>query len=141
MNGDYEPEMRILEKRAHIQDVYAQVRLDYPSLPPLRDFQVASIPHKSQHGQFQADIIGSAADNEDASHILSCLPTGYGKSLPMLLLSLFLPQGIRVSVVIDFWYIHTDACTRCVIDSLLKCENSENLIWSDTEPGGAQNPG
>ena len=30
------------------------------------------------------------------------------------------------SVVIDFWYIHTDGCTRCVIDSLLKCENREN---------------
>ena len=101
MNGDYEPEVRILEKRAHIQDVYTQVRLGYPSLPPLRDFQVAStpahhIPHKSQHGQFQADIIASAADNEDAFHVLSCLPTGYGKSLPMLLLSLFLPQGTTI---------------------------------------------
>ena len=223
MNGN-EEEVRILEKRAHIQAVYEQVRLGYPSLPPLRDFQVASIPHKSQHGQFQADIIASAADNEDASHILSCLPTGYGKSLPMLLLSLFLPQGMTIdytgqvqptfttgsitvivvpltsiadqlkmecsrlglsavvggevvahwsclkyqssiqlgpeemrsellkrphilicsaeflsseevdpghllqltSVVIDFWYIHTDGCTRCVIDSLLKCENREN---------------
>ena len=83
MNGE-EEEVRILEKRAHIQDVYEQVRLGYPSLPPLRDFQVASIPHKSQHGQFQADIIASAADNEDAFHILSCLPAGYGKSLPML---------------------------------------------------------
>ena len=30
------------------------------------------------------------------------------------------------SVVIDFWYIHTDGCTCCVIDSLLKCENREN---------------
>ena len=95
MNGE-EEEVRILEKRAHIQDVYEQVRLGYPSLPPLRDFQVASIPHKSQHGQFQADIIASAADKEDASHILSCLPTGYGKSLPMLLLSLFLPQGMTI---------------------------------------------
>ena len=83
MNGN-EEEVRILENRAHIQAVYEQVRLGYPSLPPLRDFQVASIPHKSQHGQFQADIIASAADNEDASHILSCLPKGYGKSLPML---------------------------------------------------------
>ena len=93
--------MRILEKRAHIQDVYTQVRFGYPSLPPLRDFQVAStpahhIPHKSQHRQFQADIIASAADDEDAFHILSCLPTGYGKSLPMLLLSLFLPQGMTI---------------------------------------------
>ena len=55
MNGEgaEEVEVSILEKRAHIQDVYAQVRLTYPSLPPLRDFQVASIPalhipHKSQ---------------------------------------------------------------------------------------------
>ena len=105
MNGEgaEEVEVRILEKRAHIQDVYEQVRLSYPSLPPLRDFQVTSIParhipHKSQYGQFQADIIASAADDEDAFHILSCLPTGYGKSLPMLLLSLFLPQG-----TIDYW--------------------------------------
>ena len=95
MNGE-EVEVRILEKRDHIQDVYAQVRLGYPSLPPLRDFQHHHIPHKSQHGQFQADIIASAADDEDAFHILSCLPTGYGKSLPMLLLSLFLPQGMTI---------------------------------------------
>ena len=62
MNGEgaEEVEVRILEKRAHIQAVYEQVRLGYPALPPLRDFQVASIPHKSQHGQFQADIIASA---------------------------------------------------------------------------------
>ena len=38
-------------------------------------------------GQFQADILASAADDEDAFHILSCLPTGYGKSLPMLMLN------------------------------------------------------
>ena len=94
--------MRILEKRAHIQDVFAQVRLGYPSLPPLRDFQVASSPrHHIPHnynmvGQFQADILASAADDEDAFHILSCLPTGYGKSLPMLMLSLFLPQGTTI---------------------------------------------
>ena len=81
MNGE-EEEVRILEKRARVQVVYEQIRLGYPALPPLRGFQVASIPHKSQHGQFQADIIASAADidNEDASHILSCLPTGYGNN-------------------------------------------------------------
>ena len=47
-------------------------------------------------GQFQADILALAADDEDAFHILSCLPTGYGKSLPMLMLSLFLPQGTTI---------------------------------------------
>ena len=54
MNGE-EEEVTILEKRARIQVVYEQVRLGYPALPPLRDFQVASspthhIPHKLQHG-------------------------------------------------------------------------------------------
>ena len=54
------------------------------------------------------------------------------------------------SVVIDFWYIHTDGCTCCVIDSLLKCENRENgwggknevlnLICSDTEPVARLSP-
>ena len=90
----------ILEKRARIQDHYAQVLLSHPSLPPLRDFQVASIPalyipHKAQYGQFQADIKASVADQEDDFHILSYLPTEYGKSLPMLLLSLFLPPGMN----------------------------------------------
>ena len=46
MNGEggEEVEGRILEKRAQIQEVYAQVRVGYPSLPSLRDFQVAGIP-------------------------------------------------------------------------------------------------
>ena len=46
MNGEggEEVEGRILEKRAQIKDVYAQVCVSYPSLPPLRDFQVADIP-------------------------------------------------------------------------------------------------
>ena len=60
--GGEEVEVGILEKRARIQDLYEQVLLNHPSLPPLRDFQVASIsalyiPHKAQYGQCQADII------------------------------------------------------------------------------------
>ena len=33
----------------------------------------------------QADITAAAIDQEDRRHILSCLPTGMGKALPMLL--------------------------------------------------------
>ena len=46
MNGEggEEVEGRILEKRAQTQEVYAKVRVGYPSLPSLRDFQVAGIP-------------------------------------------------------------------------------------------------
>ena len=42
--GGEEVEVGILEKRARIQELYEQVLLSHPSLPPLRDFQVASIP-------------------------------------------------------------------------------------------------
>ena len=106
--------------------------LSYPSLPPLRDFQVTSIParhipHKSQYGQFQADIIASAADDEDAFHILSCLPTGYGKSLPMLLLSLFLPQG-----TIDYW-IYRPISFHCRFN-YCNC-GAPDIYWGPTEDG------
>ena len=47
--GVEEVEGRILEKRAHIREVYAQVRVCYPSLPPLRDFQVAGMQYPSQN--------------------------------------------------------------------------------------------
>ena len=45
MNGEggEEVEGRLLEKRAHIQVLYAQVHVSNPSLPPLREFQVAGI--------------------------------------------------------------------------------------------------
>ena len=98
MNGGGAEEVRILEKRAHIQNVCAQLRQSFPSIPLLRNFQVGgkhpSTWYRSQWGQFQADIIACAVDHKDPSHILSCLPTGYGKSIPMLLLSLFLPPGM-----------------------------------------------
>ena len=53
--GGEEVEVGILEKRARIQELYEQVLLSHPSLPPLRDFQVASIPalfipHKAHYG-------------------------------------------------------------------------------------------
>ena len=40
----------------------------------------------------QADIISAAVD-QDERHILSCLPTGMGKTLPMLIASQLLPPG------------------------------------------------
>ena len=40
----------------------------------------------------QADIAGAAIDQQDNHHILSCLPTGMGKTLPMLITACLLPQ-------------------------------------------------
>ena len=43
--------------------------------------------------QLQADITSAAVSEEERHHILSCLPTGMGKTLPMLLTSQLLPLG------------------------------------------------
>ena len=54
--------------------------------------------HKQPGGIWTAQYAHCAVDREDPSHILSCLPTGYGKSIPMLLLSLFLPPGMTYDI-------------------------------------------
>ena len=41
----------------------------------------------------QADITAAVVDEEERHHILSCLPTGMGKTLPMLIASQLLPLG------------------------------------------------
>ena len=43
--------------------------------------------------QMKADIAACALDQADNSHVLSCFPTGMGKTLPMLLTSVLLPEG------------------------------------------------
>ena len=42
----------------------------------------------------QVDILCRALNKEQEGHIMCAFPTGYGKSLPMLLLGLFMPKGI-----------------------------------------------
>ena len=39
------------------------------------------------------DILESAVDSGDPHHILCALPTGFGKTMPMLLLGHLLPPG------------------------------------------------
>ena len=39
------------------------------------------------------DILQSALDADDRSHMMVALPTGYGKTMPMLLLGHLLPTG------------------------------------------------
>ena len=40
----------------------------------------------------QLDILQSALDQDDPNHILCALPTGFGKTMPMLLLGHLLPE-------------------------------------------------
>ena len=41
----------------------------------------------------QADIVRCAIDDAESCHIMGALPTGYGKSLPMLKTGLLMPPG------------------------------------------------
>ena len=49
MNGGGAEEVRILEKRAHIQEVCAQLRQSFPSIPLLHEFQVGGNWQAPQH--------------------------------------------------------------------------------------------
>ena len=49
----------------------------------------STLPHFS----IQADIVAAALDTEGGHHLLGALPTGFGKSLPMMVLALLLPPG------------------------------------------------
>ena len=48
----------------------------------------------SQIVVLQVDILCRALHKEEEGHLLCAFPTGYGKSLPMLLLGLLMPEGI-----------------------------------------------
>ena len=47
----------------------------------------------------QLDILMSALNADDPNHILGALPTGFGKTLPMLLLGHLLPKGASSQIV------------------------------------------
>jgi hypothetical protein len=41
----------------------------------------------------QADVLAAITDPSSDKHFLSCFPTGYGKTYPMLLASSLSPKG------------------------------------------------
>ena len=41
----------------------------------------------------QVDILTIALDAREEGHLMCAFPTGYGKSMPMMLLGLFMPKG------------------------------------------------
>ena len=51
-----------------------------------------------QSKALQADIVACAIDGSENCHIMGALPTGYGKSLPMLVTGLLMPRGIYVNL-------------------------------------------
>jgi len=47
----------------------------------------------------KADLIWAATDPDDRQHLLGAVPTGYGKSLPMLVAALLLPPGSTTIII------------------------------------------
>ena len=87
------------EQRNAVKEAFLMLREHYPGLPAqLRDFQVEYCAcERLDTGHFviilQADIVRCAIDDDETCHIMGALPTGYGKSLPMLVTGLLMPPG------------------------------------------------
>ena len=65
----------------------------------LHDVSAGGSPMKffSAYVSMQADIVAAALDTSSGGHhLLGALPTGFGKSLPMMVLALLLPPGITI---------------------------------------------
>ena len=88
----------LFEARDNVLGAYQQLRDSHPAFPEsLRDFQVIKSTIKSTACTLlplQADIVAAAINAEDCHHILSSLPTGMGKTLPMIVASCLLPPGV-----------------------------------------------
>ena len=87
-------------ERERVLTAYERLRVHHPALPPnLRDFQVVfHMKRRNFEGEFlfeQVDLISAMTNSEARDHLLGALPTGYGKSLPMLVDFLLLPPGIE----------------------------------------------
>ena len=70
----------ILLRRAEIKDAYARLLEEHPALPQeIRDFQVQLETWSLALNCSQADVT-AAALSQDSHHILSSVPTGWGKT-------------------------------------------------------------
>ena len=107
----------LFTRRVKVMNAYTLLERNHPTLPPnLRDFQVLflrliAVRIALEIWWLQADVIGAAVYVEERHHILSCFPTGMGKSLPMLITSQLLPRGNFF--VIDHCYWTYSLCTTC----------------------------
>ena len=93
----------LLGRRAAVLDKYEGLKTTYPELPSnLCDYQV-SCSHLACVRRiyftltltFYADVVAELLSGEK-SHVLSCFPTGSGKSLPMLVAALLMPPGKQI---------------------------------------------
>ena len=106
----------ILQRRVEIKDAYALLLTEHPALPPeIRDFQVQLETCSLVFNCSQADVT-AAVLSQDSHHILSSVPTGWGKTLPMLLAALLMPPGDTIPYFFDD---SLDHCTPGSTTSIL----------------------
>ena len=136
-------------ERERVLSAYERLRVHHPALPPnLRDFQVVfHMKRRNFEGEFlfeQVDLISAMTNSEAKDHLLGALPTGYGKSLPMLVASLLLPPGIELALVcyqayIDWrrWTLHQRnwmkanlSCLLAVSPSSQPCPSNQSRVQS-----------
>ena len=60
------------------------------------------------------DILESALDEDDPHHIMCALPTGFGKSMPMLMLGHLLPPGAVCLISIN----NCDILTSLILEAV-----------------------
>ena len=90
----------------------------------------------------QADIAGAAIDQQDHHHILSCLPTGMGKTLPTLITACLLPQedlelgvgGSTTILVVPLTSIKQQLMDDCGRMSISVLDGDQVVTFSFTIP-------
>ena len=71
---------------------------------------ISRLGHEKIEGEanksfFQADLVACAINDSETSHIMGALPTGYGKSLPMLVTGLLMPAGKCVNEYLPIFFL------------------------------------
>ena len=113
-------------ERERVLSAYERLRVHHPALlPNIRDFQVVfHMKRRNFEGEFlfeQVDLISAMTNSEAKDHLLGALPTGYGKSLPMLVASLLLPPGtefenLHLLAVLKFDFHRLNDCCHLPFD-------------------------
>ena len=103
MEGEVSVDMGdiVVERRARFGQAYVQLRQAHPLLPEqLRLFQVSQYTCVLKKPLYLfSDRRCCRCHYGTDGHILSCVPTGYGKTMPMLITSLLLPPGDSINII------------------------------------------
>ena len=84
----------------------------------------------SQFVVLQVDILCSVLDSEEEGHLMCAFPTGYGKSLPMLLLGLHMPEGRSQNMKPCHYFAWKLTSNSSALTSVMTCFASHYRLHS-----------